>query len=414
MGSLFYNLLIAGMGLAIRLAALFNRKARLWVRGRRGIFERLAAALDRGEGQRDDIAWFHAASLGEFEQGRPVIEAFREKYPDHKILLTFFSPSGYEMRKDYPGADWVFYLPADSARNARRFVRIVRPEVAVFIKYEFWSNYLRQLHRSGARIFSISAIFSRRSRFFSRWYGRRYRRLLACFEHIFVQDEPSRRRLRAVGIDRVTVAGDTRFDRVAAIAESHRELPLLDAFAAGGAPLFMAGSTWPPDDELILKLIADAPEARFVIAPHNIHEDRVERLIAACRRKAVRYTHLKSADDLTGVGVLIVDTVGILSAVYRYGRYGWIGGGFGAGIHNTLEAAVFGLPVAFGPNWHAFREAADLIACGGAAAVRTYSELLAWYTALRDDPAAYARASNCCRDYVENGRGATEIILRMI
>ena len=409
MMNFFYDIGMLLLSGAIRLAAPFNEKARQWVRGRRNIFERMAERIDPYA----DIAWFHAASLGEFEQGRPVIEAFREKYPDYKILLTFFSPSGYEVRKDYPGADYIFYLPVDTSYNARRFTDIVNPKIAVFIKYEFWGNYLRALKTCRTRTFSISAIFSRRSKFFSHRYGRYYRRLLNCFEHIFVQDEPSRRLLKAVGVTWVTTAGDTRFDRVGAIAAQAKVIPILDKFAQG-APLFIAGSTWPPDDELILRLINDAPEARFVIAPHEIHEDRVERLVAASRRKAVRYTHVKTWNDLADAQVLVVDTVGILSSVYRYGHYAWIGGGFGAGIHNTLEAAVFGLPLAFGPNWRAFREAAELIDRGGATSVRSYAELLDWYTRLRDDKRAYKTASDRCRDYVEQGRGATEIILSKI
>ena len=398
------------MVFAFRLASPFHAKARRWVRGRKAIFRRLREAIDPDA----DIAWFHAASLGEFEQGRPVIEAFRQKYPHYKILLTFFSPSGYEYRKHYPGADYIFYLPADTGRNARRFVEIARPKVAVFIKYEFWSNYLRCLHESGARIFSISAIFRRKSGFFSKLYGRRYRRLLGFFEHIFVQNEISRRRLRAVGVTNVTVAGDTRFDRVYDIAMKAKAIPLLDSFVSDGKPVFIAGSTWPADEELIVALMARSPEAKFVIAPHEIHPDRIEKLVASTARKTVRYTLQAPDADVSAADVLILDTIGVLSSAYRYGRYAYIGGGFGVGIHNTLEAATFGLPLSFGPNYGKFQEAVDLISMGGACSIGTERELIDWYDALRDDEPGYLRASGCCREYVATGRGATDLILSFL
>lgn len=402
-----YNIMMSLMSLGIRAASPFSKKARLWVQGRRKIFRRLRDAID----PEADIAWFHAASLGEFEQGRPVIEAFREKYPHYKILLTFFSPSGYEYRKNYPGADYIFYLPIDRARNARRFVEITRPKIAVFIKYEFWGNYLRYLSKNGTRIFSISAIFRRRSGFFNKWYGKRYRRLLDYFEHIFVQNEISRRRLWAVGIKNVTVAGDTRFDRVYDIATQAKVLPLLESFASDGKPAFIAGSTWPADEDLIIQLMNESPRSKFVIAPHEIHEDRIEKLVSSSKRPIVRYTKLEPDADISSAEILIVDTIGVLSSAYRYARYAYIGGGFGVGIHNTLEAATFGLPVAFGPNYKKFQEAIDLISLGGATSVINYDELRKWYVTMRDDEVEYNMASERCREYVENGRGATAIIL---
>jgi 3-deoxy-D-manno-octulosonic-acid transferase len=402
-----YNLAMCGMSLVFSLAAPFNRKARLWRQGRRRIFQRLREAID----PEADIAWFHAASLGEFEQGRPVIEAFRKKYPSYQILLTFFSPSGYEIRKNYAGADYIFYLPVDTSWNARRFVRIVRPKIAIFIKYEFWRNYLRTLHRGGTRIFCISALFRPDSAFFNPVYGGWYRKLLGYFEHIFVQNDDSRDRLAQVGATHVTVAGDTRFDRVWAIARQARELPPLESFASDGRPVFIAGSTWPPDEELLVRLIDASPEAKFIIAPHEIHEERIQKLIESISRPAFRYTRLTPDTDLSRVDVLILDTIGILSSAYRYGCYGYIGGGFGVGIHNTLEAAVFGLPLAFGPNYTKFQEARDLIDLGGARSISDYRELGGWYTGLREDAAARKKASDACRTYVEQGRGATEIIL---
>lgn len=406
----FYNILMSLMSFSIRLASPFNKKARLWIQGRRGIFKRLEEAIDPNA----EIAWFHAASLGEFEQGRPVIEAFREKYPDYKILLTFFSPSGYEYRKNYPGADYIFYLPIDTSRNARRFVEITHPKIAVFIKYEFWGNYLRFLHKRGARIFSISAIFRRKSGFFNKWYGRRYRTLLTYFEHIFVQNEASRRRLRAVGVKNVTVAGDTRFDRVYTIATQAKVLPLLESFASDGKPIFIAGSTWPVGDELIISLMNKSPETKFVLAPHEIHEEKILKLMGSTKRKIVRYTHMAPDADISSAEVLLIDTIGILSSAYRYGRYAYIGGGFGAGVHNTLEAATFGLPLSFGPNYRKFQETNDLIAMGGACCIHNEKELQDWYEMLRDDQLEYDMASERCREYVQKGRGATEIILSQL
>lgn len=406
---IFYNIAMLLMELGIRVAALFNPKARKWVRGRRHIFLRLKRYVHKDA----DIAWFHAASLGEFEQGRPVIERFREKYPDYKILVTFFSPSGYEVRKKYKGADYVFYLPSDTSWNARRFVALVNPKVAVFIKYEFWANYLKYLKKNGTRTFIISSIFQPNSAFFNKWYGHRYRKLLGCFEHIFVQNDESRRLLNAVGIKNVTVAGDTRFDRVYAIATKSKQLPLVESFAAG-ASVFVAGSTWPADEELIMQLAERSPETKFIIAPHEIHPERIEKLIASTTRRCVRFTQLKPEDDLSAAEVLFVDTIGILSSVYRYGRFAYIGGGFGVGIHNTLEAATFGLPLAFGPNYMKFKEARDLIALGGAVSITSFEELNDWFFSLRDDDLEYDMASGRCRDYVKNGRGATAAILSEI
>ncbi len=408
---LFYNVTIKLLGFVYTLAAAFNPKARLWVQGRRSIFERLRQAVGPDAASGAAIAWFHAASLGEFEQGRPVIEAFREKYPHYKILLTFFSPSGYEVRKNYAGADWIFYLPLDTARNARQFIGIVRPKVVVFIKYEFWRNHLRAARAAGARIYCISALFQADSPFFNKVYGRWYRRVLGYFDRIFLQNDASRERLAIVGITSVTVAGDTRFDRVWAIVQQARELPLLASFASDGRPVFIAGSTWPPDEELIVRLIAESPEAKFVIAPHEIHEDRLQKLIASIPRKSLRYTQLTPGADIASAEVLVLDTIGILSSAYRYGRYGYIGGGFGVGIHNTLEAAAFGLPLAFGPRYEKFQEAKDLIALDGARSVSDYEVLMDWYIGLRDDPSACEKASSACKTYVETGRGATGIIL---
>ncbi|MBQ4278596.1 MAG: 3-deoxy-D-manno-octulosonic acid transferase [Rikenellaceae bacterium] len=402
-----YDLGIYAMQAGIALAALFNPKARLWRQGRRDIFRRLADTVGRDDGR--PVAWFHAASLGEFEQGRPVIEELRRRRPGYKILVTFFSPSGYEIRKNYSGADYIFYLPADTPRNARRFMRIVRPELAFFVKYEFWLNYLAALRRSDCRTFIISAIFRADSVFF-KWYGGAFRRALHTFERLFVQNAESQALLRTIGVTNVSVAGDTRFDRVCEIASATRELDLVHAFA-GDSRVVVCGSTWPPDEELLLRLIGDFPALKFIVAPHEIVPSRIERLIARSPRRAVRYTQLASPADLAGAEVLVVDTIGILSSVYRYGTYAYIGGGFGVGIHNILEAATFGLPLAFGPNYHRFKEACDLVAMGGAASIDAYEPLRAWLGGLEADAALRARASRVCADYVADNRGATATIL---
>lgn len=396
------------MGLAFRIAGLFNKKAKLWAAGRKGLMRRIKETIEPGQ----DIAWFHAASLGEFEQGRPVIEAFCRKYPGYKILVTFFSPSGYEVRKNYEGADYVFYLPEDTSRKAFKFVSIVRPKVAVFIKYEFWANYLRFLKMSGCRTYLVSAIFREDSTFF-KWYGAPYRRLLRYFEHIFVQDGRSDYLLREIGLNNVTISGDTRFDRVAKIAAAAKKLPLAESFKNGGK-VFVAGSTWPKDEELLLGLINEFTDTKFIIAPHEIDGERIERMRSGIDRPSARYTQVSEGDDLSACGVLFIDTIGILSSVYGYGDYAYIGGGFGAGIHNILEAATFGLPLMFGPNYLKFKEARDLIDSRGAVSVAEYDELRENFVYLKEHPDAYAAASEVCSRYVADGRGATDAIMNLI
>ena len=402
---LLYNSGIYLTNAAIRLAALFNPKARLWVRGRKGIFDKLARTVDSGA----DIAWFHAASLGEFEQGRPVIEAFRKACPGYKILVTFFSPSGYEIRKNYPAADYIFYLPPDTPRNVRRFMAIVRPKIAVFVKYEFWVNYLLAMKQAGTKLYLISSIF-RDGQIFFRPYGGLFRSALRAFRHIFVQNDSSRNLLKSIGIEQVSVAGDTRFDRVYEIAQQAKRLPEIERFAAD-APVFIAGSTWPPDEELLVGLIERYPDVKFIVAPHEIDPARIEKFCERISRPALRYTQLTPQSDLAAAGVLFVDTIGILSSVYRYGRWGYIGGGFGAGIHNTLEAATFGLPLAFGPRYGKFREARDLVTLRGAASIASAEELERWFAGLHDDPDATGRSGTICKEYVLQHKGATARIM---
>ena len=406
---ILYNLAVLLMDLGIRLAAAFNPKARLWVEGRRDIFRRMKEKIDASA----PLIWFHAASLGEFEQGRPLIEAFREAYPDYKILVTFYSPSGYEIRKNYAGADYIFYLPSDTPGHVRQFMSIVRPRIAVFIKYEFWVNYLLALQKAGVHTYLISAIFRPEQAFF-RWYGSLMRRALGVFDAMFVQNEASKTLLAGIGLREVSVTGDTRFDRVYTIAQAAKELPAVARFAAGHRVL-VAGSTWPPDEELLLQLIRDAePGTKFIIAPHEIEESRIQKMVAQCSTRTLRYTELHAESDLEGASVLIVDTIGILSSVYRYGHWAYIGGGFGVGIHNILEAATFGLPLAFGPRYEKFQEARELIQSGGARSIATFEELFDWFQTMSTDAERYAASSTTCRDYVLTHKGATAQIMQRI
>lgn len=403
---LLYNFCVAVYARLIALASLWNPKAKLWTTGRKNVFERMARAISPS----DRIVWIHVASLGEFEQGRPLMEQIRKQYPEFKILLTFFSPSGYEVRKDYKGADYIFYMPIDTPRNVGRFLDIAHPEIAVFVKYEFWLNYLRQLKARGVRTYVISSIFRRNSIFF-RSYGFLWRQALDAFDRIFVQNEESRELLHGIGFDNVIVAGDTRFDRVAAIAEAVKRIDAIETFK-GDAPLFIAGSTWKPDEEILMELIADNPRIKFVIAPHEMDEARINRIMTQTCGRAVRYTHC-DAQSLARSQVLILDTVGILASVYRYASWAYIGGGFGVGIHNTLEAATFALPIAFGPNYAKFKEARDMVALGAATKVESAEELKRWFAPLRDDSVLRAKVSSTAKDYTVKNQGATSLIMRV-
>ena len=405
---LLYDLGILLMNAGLRMAAPFNPKARLWVRGRKDIFRRMAEVV----GPDDEVAWLHAASLGEFEQGRPVIEALREACPRYKILLTFFSPSGYEVRKNYAGADWVFYLPADTPRNVRRFLRIFRPKVAVFVKYEFWINYLLAMRKEGMRLYLISSIF-RRGQIFFRPYGGLFRRALGAFSHIFVQNDESRALLGRIGVRCVSVTGDTRFDRVAEIAAAAKHIDIIDRFK-GDKRLFVAGSTWTPDEELLIRLINDNPDVKFIVAPHEMDEGRMARLAAEAKGGTLRYTQCTPHTAYGSKQLLILDTVGILASVYGYATWSYIGGGFGVGIHNTLEAATFGLPVAFGPNYAKFKEARDLVTLGAARPVKNYDELRTWFIPLRDNEDFLQKTSRIAKDYTTRHQGATNIIVKTI
>jgi 3-deoxy-D-manno-octulosonic-acid transferase len=402
-----YNTGIYLYSLIILAAAPWNKKARLFRRGRKHGCKQWQTIGQAGA----PVAWFHCPSLGEFEQGRPLIEAYRRRFPAHKILLTFFSPSGYEIRKNYAGADWTLYLPLDTPRNARRFVAMVNPLTAVFIKYDYWYNLLQALKKQAVPVYVASAVF-RPSQAFFKWYGGFFRKMLHACRYLFVQNDASKTLLASIGVTNVFVTGDTRFDRVWQVAQTPKKLPAIEHFTAG-QPAIIAGSTWPPDEEKLAEAFAALPaNAKLVIAPHEIHEAH---LAAIAKRFAPFGVARYSASPAFGYGrgeerVLILDTVGMLSSVYPCGTAAYIGGGFGAGIHNTLEAAVYGLPVVFGPNYRRFREAGDLIAQGGAIPYTTAAEL----ARILQQWLADNSAGKINRQYVKQHCGATAAILDLL
>ena len=404
-----YNTALFVYTVLLYAAAPFNPKARQWVNGRQNWASRLTQLLS---GNTAPIAWFHAASLGEFEQGRPVMEAYQAQYPDHKILLTFFSPSGYEIRKSYAGADFVLYLPADTPVNARQFVALVNPRIAFFIKYEFWYNYLRELKTADVPVVSFSAIFRPNQLFFKPWGGF-YRDLLGYFDHILVQNQESVDLLASVGIGNVTLAGDTRFDRVAQVAAAKQEIPVVQAFK-NLQPLLVIGSAWQADMDVLIPFINqfDKP-LKVIIAPHEIHDGEIERWRGQLSKPTVRYFEIMNDRTLipTDAQTLFIDNVGMLSSLYQYGEFAYIGGAFGKGLHNILEAATFGMPLFFGPNYGKFQEAVDLVSKGAAFPIGSTAEFTAAFAAQYSDRTEAARIS---RDYVQRNIGATGKVMDVI
>ena len=404
-----YNTAIIIYHLLIRTTSFFSVKARLFTAGRRNWYRELLEKTGHTTG----YIWFHCASLGEFEQGRPLIETIRNRYPGRKILLTFFSPSGYEIRKNYPLADVVMYLPADTATNARNFVGTIQPEMAIFVKYEFWNNYTRALQEYGTPLYLVSAIFRDNQVFFSKApWGRWYREILGRFTHLFVQDETSAALLREIGITRCTISGDTRFDRVAAIASGSKPIPIVEKFMSGNSTI-IAGSTWKSDEELISNFIESHPEIKYIIAPHEVDDAHINKLEQLLKTPSIRFSQA-AENDISDYRVLIIDSIGMLSSLYRYGIIAYIGGGFGVGIHNILEAATFGLPVVFGPNYTRFREAREMVALGAAFPVKNESELEATLDRLIINPDALKEASSLARKFVVENQGATEAILKIL
>jgi len=417
--SFLYTISIFLYGMSIRIASAFNPKARLWVKGRRGIFKQLKKWVKEGDKQWKGTAWFHCASLGEFEQGRPVIERFRETWPEYRILLTFYSPSGYEVRKNYPGAEGVFYLPLDTPQNARKWIRILDPKLIFFIKYEYWFNFLHQAKRKKIPVFIVSAIFHDGQPFF-KWYGRWFREQLKNVSWFFLQHEDGKELAESLGIKHYTIADDTRFDRVYAMSAQKQTFPDIEKFV-DGSRIFLGGSTWEPDEALVADLIEEnRPGLKFIIAPHEVHPARIRDLEAKLRAQGtviestvIRFSEL-TPDNATTAHILIVDTIGILGYLYQYADISMIGGGFGAGIHNILEAAAFGSPVVFGPNYRKFTEANELIRMGGAFCVSNTSGLKEVTWKLLENTEEHRRVSGICKKYVEHGQGATGRILKGI
>lgn len=456
-----YNIAIYIYLIGVAIGSLFNKKIKKMWRGEREAVDLLKEKVDPTA----KYVWFHAASLGEFEQGRPLIEQLRATHPEYKILLTFFSPSGYEVRKNYEGADIVCYLPLDTIRNARRFLRAVHPVMAFFIKYEFWYNYLHILRHRGVPVYSVSSIF-RPGQVFFKWYGRNYAKVLHCITHFFVQNEVSLQLLKGIGIDEATVVGDTRFDRVLQIKEQAKELPIVEAFkgingkgdackgalsedacngalsedackrdlskdackgdfsedackddlsenGCKGCKVFVAGSSWQPDEDIFIRFFNDHPDWKLIIAPHVIGEDHLAYILDKLQMKAVRYTQA-TKQSAAEARCLIIDCFGLLSTIYRYGEIAYVGGGFGVGIHNVPEAAVWGVPVLFGPNNKRFQEAQDLLACKGSFEVTDYDSFNTIISRLISDDKFRLQCGEASANYVKSRSGATDIIMKSV
>ena len=384
-----------------------NPKAGKLTKGQKEIFPYLEKTLDKNGG----YIWIHASSLGEFEQGRPLIETIRRTYPERKILLTFFSQSGYEVRKNYNQVDAVCYLPFDLLGNARRFLDLVKPQSAIFIKYEFWANYLTELKKRDIPTYIISAIFRPKQIFF-RFYGGYFRKMLHCFTRLYVQDENSRKLLDSIGVRNVSVVGDTRFDRVVEISNATDPNPLLEKFV-GEKFVWVGGSTWPKDEEIILDYFNRHPEQKLILAPHEIHEEHLQSIIARLKRPYLRYTQATEA-NVADADCLIIDCFGLLSSLYRYGKLAYIGGGFGVGIHNIAEAAVYSIPVIFGPNYHRFKEAINLIDNGGAFPIHDAASFESTIENFISNHEALEQAGKSAGDYIKSHSGATAVIFKEI
>ena len=432
---MIYNVVIYFVLWGIAIASLFNEKVRKMWRGERDAFRVLKENVDPSE----KYIWFHAASLGEFEQGRPLMERIRRDYPQYKILLTFYSPSGYEVRKNYEGADIICYMPVDTRLNAIRFLRLVRPVMAFFIKYEFWSNFLHILKYRNIPTYSVNSIF-REDQVFFKWYGRSYANVLKCFTRFFVQNEESKRLLAGIGITDVDVVGDTRFDRVLQIKEAAKHLPICEAFRKGisadgyssvgsltespagksaSVPsqdykVFVAGSSWPPDEEIFIRFFNEHKDWRLLIAPHVIAEEHLKLILSLLKdKKVVRYTQT-TPEEAAGADVLIIDCFGLLSSMYHYGDVAYIGGGFGVGIHNTLEAAVWNMPVIFGPNNKKFQEAQGLLKSGGGFEINNFEDFAGLMKSMMNDEAFLKSAGEKAGEFVASLSGATDKVLSKV
>ena len=395
--------------IGVAIASLFNKKVKKMWAGERQAVKVLKEKVD----PEARYIWFHAASLGEFEQGRPLIEHLRETHPEYKILLTFFSPSGYEVRKNYEGADIICYLPLDTIRNARRFLRAVKPVMAFFIKYEFWYNYLHILQHRGVPTYSVSSIF-RPDQIFFQWYGRQYGRVLKCFTHFFVQNMESKALLAKLGITDVDVVGDTRFDRVLQIKEASKQLPIVEQFTAHAQKVFVAGSSWLPDEEIFIKYFDIHKDWKLIIAPHVISNEHLSQIFELLKgRRVVRYTEA-TEENVKDAEVLIIDCFGLLSSIYHYGTVSYVGGGFGVGIHNVLEAAVWGIPVVFGPNNKHFQEAQGLMLVQGGFEIKDYQSFRDLMMRFETDAFFLQNAGENAGAFVKSRAGATAKVMENV
>lgn len=390
----------------VKLAALFGyKKAKLMLNGHKETFAKLKSGMREGT----EYLWFHVSSLGEFEQGRPLMEWIKANHPQYGIVLTFFSPSGYESAKKYQFADIICYLPFDTKFNAKRLVSLLKPKMAFFVKYEFWMNYLKALKKNNVPVYSVSSIFRKKQVFFRPW-GFSYRNALRCFNHFFVQNEESKALLASIGVNDVTVVGDTRFDRVAKIQELARQLPLVEAFVEGERRVFVVGSSWGADEEVYLPYFNKHQNWKLIIASHEVNDERVKSIEQKVKGVCVRYTKA-TIDEVRAADCLIVDCFGLLSSIYRYGDVAYVGGGFGVGIHNILEAAVYGMPVFFGPNNAKFQEAQHLKACGGGVEICGASDFDKKMSALDTNQQSLKMAGEAAGNYVSKNSGASYKIL---
>lgn len=399
----FYNIGISASRLGMLIASPWHHKARLTVQGQAHTMEYLRSTLDPNGG----YIWVHTASLGEFEQGRPLIEKIRQEHPDAKILLSFFSPSGYEVRKNYDKVDAVCYMPMDTPRRVKEFLDVVKPKMTIFVKYEFWGNYLEELKQRNVPTYIISAIFRPNQPFFKPWGGM-FRKMLHCFTHLYVQNEESLELLHGIGIDNVTVCGDTRLDRVLQIKANACEFPAI-AQMVGDKPTLVMGSSWEPDEDIIIPYFNSHPDMKLIIAPHEFNENRLQAMMARIKRPVARYTQLEGKDP-AALDCIIIDCFGILSSLYRYGTIAYVGGGFGNGIHNVPEAAVYGIPVIFGPRHEKFQEAVELNACGGGFAISNAQQCHNTLDTLLNDHEVLTKAGNAASNYITTHTGATQKI----
>ncbi|MDP2415667.1 3-deoxy-D-manno-octulosonic acid transferase [Daejeonella sp.] len=390
--------------LFIRIASIGNKKAAAWIKGRKGLLQFIENSLDK----KISYTWFHFASLGEFEQGRPVIELLKSENPELPIVITFFSPSGYEVRKNYALADYVFYLPTDTSTNAKEFIRLLNPRMVIFTKYEYWYHYFEELHKNNIPLYVISGIF-RKEQVFFKWYGSLHRQMLKWISHIFVQDESSRELLENIQIRNVSVSGDTRFDRVAENILTVKKIPLIEEFC-NVKSIFIAGSTWPEDEKILHYLVKKYPDWKFIIAPHEVSDNRINE-VKDLFNDNITYSEAEAgSSEIRNRQTLIIDNIGILSSVYQYGKMAYIGGGFGKGIHNTQEALAFGLPVIFGPEYLKFKEAVELVALEGAKSISNAGELENAFLYF----IANKQSGDIARNYIQEHTGASRKIIEQI